>query len=316
MWAPGPVPVAQDGFGLEGGVHPEVLGDAEQQPAGHPQVVGDVERREHPDLELPLAHHDLGVGALDADAGIDAGRRVELDDLPPRHLVAAHAAVVRALWGGVADGRPSERPTVLEEGVLLLDPEHRLLVAVLLHHGPQLGPGVGGVGSEVGQLDLAHDQLVVRGRAAGRGPRTPAGGRSRSRGPGPGWCSNRRNPRCPGSSPSATTLVLLRRRGKARSRRSRCTQLDTAHVLLHHFSFAAAATALYYCPTVPCRPMLPRRPPGPASRPAWTPHDPTPCTPAGSRHVRRTDRLGATTGWPSKDQTTIAAGHFCPVTLL
>ena len=57
--------------------------------------------------------------------------------------------------------RPAERPSVLEEGVFLLDPEHRLLVAVLLDHLTQVGPGVGRVGGEVGELDLAHDQLVV-----------------------------------------------------------------------------------------------------------------------------------------------------------
>jgi hypothetical protein len=38
----GAVPVAQDRLGLERGVDPEVLGDAEEQPPGHPQVVADV----------------------------------------------------------------------------------------------------------------------------------------------------------------------------------------------------------------------------------------------------------------------------------
>ncbi len=64
--------------------------------------------------------------------------------------------------------RPAERPAVLEEGVLLLDAEHRLLVGVLLDHRAQLGPGVGRVGGEVGELDLAHHQLVV-GAAQGVG---------------------------------------------------------------------------------------------------------------------------------------------------
>ena len=158
---PGPVPVTQDGLGLQGGIDPEVLGDAEQEPPGHPQVVGHVEGGEHAHLEFPLAHHDFGVGALDADAGVDAGRRVQLDDLASGHLVAAYTAVVGALGGGVAEHRPAERATVLEEGVLLLDAEHRLLVGVLLDHLTQLGPGVGGMGGEVGELHLAHDQLVV-----------------------------------------------------------------------------------------------------------------------------------------------------------
>src|ERR1019366_898482 len=110
----------------------EVLGDAEEEPPGHPELGGHVQRREDADLELPLAPHDLGVGALDADARIDARSRVELDDLASGHLVATDAAVVRALRRGIPDGRPAQRPPVLEEGVLLLDAELRLVVAVLL----------------------------------------------------------------------------------------------------------------------------------------------------------------------------------------
>ena len=84
--------------------------------------------------------------------GVDAGRGVQLDDLAPGHLVAAHAAVVRALRRRVADVRPAERPAVLDEGVLLLDAEQRLLVGVLLDDGRAGGPGVGRVRGEVGEL--------------------------------------------------------------------------------------------------------------------------------------------------------------------
>ena len=48
----------------------EVLGDAVEQVAGHPQLVADLERGERADLELPLAHHHLGVGAGDVEAGL------------------------------------------------------------------------------------------------------------------------------------------------------------------------------------------------------------------------------------------------------
>ena len=69
----GAVPVTEHRLGLERGEHVEVLGDAEEQPACHPQLVADERRREDADLELPLPHHHLGVGALDAEARLHAG---------------------------------------------------------------------------------------------------------------------------------------------------------------------------------------------------------------------------------------------------
>ncbi len=274
------VPVAEDGLGLEGGVHPEVLGDAEQQPAGHPQLVGDVERREHADLELPLAHHDLGVGALDAQAGVDAGGRVALDDLPPRHLVAAHAAVVRALWGGVADGRPAERPTVLEEGVLLLDPEHRLLVARTSRPRPRslarvlVGCGVKSVSS------TSHMTSLSFGPRRGSGT-TNTGRRTQSESCPRAWLVlEPSKPQMPGLLAVGDDLGLAAERaGTARSRRSRCTQLGTAHALLRHFSIAVLPLLLLL-PDVPCRPMLPGgagyRPRNPPGHPTIPPRAPPP----------------------------------------
>ena len=96
----GAVPVALLGLGVEGDDHVEVLGDAVQQPAGDVQLVADVERAERADLELPLAGHHLGVGAADAEPGVDAGLRVHLDDVPPHDAAGADAAVVRALRAG------------------------------------------------------------------------------------------------------------------------------------------------------------------------------------------------------------------------
>ena len=64
----GTVPVTEHRLRLEGGEDVEVLGDAEEQPAGRPQLVADERRRQDADLELPLPHHHLGVGALDAQA--------------------------------------------------------------------------------------------------------------------------------------------------------------------------------------------------------------------------------------------------------
>ena len=138
----GPVPVAADRLGVEGDRDPEVLAEAVQQPAGDPQLVGHLERAERADLELPLARHDLGVDARDGQAGGQAGVEVGLDEGPPVDVVGADAAVVRALRAGVARLlREAERPAALEEGVLLLDPEQRLLPGVLLATSTSVAPG-------------------------------------------------------------------------------------------------------------------------------------------------------------------------------
>ena len=68
-----------------------------------------VERVGGADLELPLAGHDLGVGALDHQAGVDARLGVLLDDLAADDAAGADAAVVRALRGGEAAGGEAER---------------------------------------------------------------------------------------------------------------------------------------------------------------------------------------------------------------
>ena len=94
---PGAVPVALLRLGGEGDDDVVVLGDAVQQPAGDVQVVADGQRVGRADLELPLAGHDLGVGALDHQAGIHARLGVLLDDLAADHPAGADAAVVRAL---------------------------------------------------------------------------------------------------------------------------------------------------------------------------------------------------------------------------
>ncbi len=84
-------------------------------------------------LELPLGGHHLGIGTGDVDAGVHAGAVVGLNDVAAVDLVGPHAAVVGPLGPGEAVLGPAERVLVLvQEGVLLLDAEPRLLV---------LGPG-------------------------------------------------------------------------------------------------------------------------------------------------------------------------------
>ena len=137
----GAVPVAADRLRVERGAGLEVLGDAVEQPAGHPELVADRGRGEDPDLELPLAHHHLGVGALDREPGVHARLGVRLDDRAADDLGRADAAVVRALRGGEPALGPTERVAVLQEGVLLLDAEDRLLVGVLLGDRRRTRPG-------------------------------------------------------------------------------------------------------------------------------------------------------------------------------
>ena len=141
--APAPFQSPLTGFGSSVADDAEVLGDAVEQPAGEPQLVGHVERAERADLELPLAGHDLGVDAGDAEAGVEAGVEVRLDDVTAEDLVGADAAVVEALRRREAVRREAERAAVLEERVLLLDAEQRLLVGELLGDRAQQRPGVG-----------------------------------------------------------------------------------------------------------------------------------------------------------------------------
>ena len=87
--------------------------------------------------------------------------QVLLDDLAAEDLVGADAAVVAALRGREAALGEAERARALEEGVLLLDAEDRLLGGELLGDLAQRGAGVGLVRGDVDVEDLAQHQDVV-----------------------------------------------------------------------------------------------------------------------------------------------------------
>ena len=114
----------------------ELLGDPVQEPARQPQLVGDVGRRNRADLELPLRRHDLGVRSVEVDARAHAGVGVRFHDVAAENLIGADAAVVAALRRGEAVVGPAERPRALEERVLLLDAEPRVVIGVLLGYLP------------------------------------------------------------------------------------------------------------------------------------------------------------------------------------
>ena len=48
-------------------------------------------------LVLPLARHDLAVGAGDGDAGVEARLVVSLHDVAPESVLVSDGAVVRTL---------------------------------------------------------------------------------------------------------------------------------------------------------------------------------------------------------------------------
>ena len=170
---PGAVPVALLRLGGEGDDDVVVLGDAVQQPAGHVQVVADGQRVGGADLELPLAGHDLGVGALDHQAGVDARLGVLLDDLAADDPAGADAAVVRALRGGeaAAVGEAERRAVRLEHRVLLLDAVDHLQLGVLLGDLGERRAGVGDVRLHVAGVEhlAEHEDVVAAADRVGAG---------------------------------------------------------------------------------------------------------------------------------------------------
>eukprot|EP00964_Phaeocystis_antarctica_P126984 scaffold90645_cov63-Phaeocystis_antarctica.AAC.3 len=163
------VPVARDRLGVEGDVDLEVLGDTLQDVARHPHVIagGDADRRA--DLELPLARHDLGVGARDGDLREEARLVVRVGDGAAVGAVGAGGAVVRPLRAGVAALGPAERGDLveIEQGVLLLETKPRasaLLDIALRLSDEGLGgrrAGVGGQGRATRGVGVAQHQDVV-----------------------------------------------------------------------------------------------------------------------------------------------------------
>ncbi|KAJ8577026.1 hypothetical protein ON010_g2177 [Phytophthora cinnamomi] len=161
--AAGAVPVARDRLGVPRHVHAEVLAHAQQDVARHPQVVARLDARARAHLVLPLAGHHLGVDAGDVDARVQRRAVVRVHDEAAEHRVRAGAAVVRALRAGEAALGPAVRrhAVLLEQRVLLLDAEPRLLALGRLHHAGRVGARVVGDGRQVRLQAVAQHQDVL-----------------------------------------------------------------------------------------------------------------------------------------------------------
>lgn len=112
-------------------------------------------------MVLPLGGHDLGVGAGDVDAGVEAGLVVGLDNVSAEDLAGTDTTVVRTLRSGETVLGPAVGPAVdVEEGVLLLETEPELLLLVLLHEDSGGVTEVVLVRLSVAHPGLTHDENV------------------------------------------------------------------------------------------------------------------------------------------------------------
>ncbi len=208
--APAPFQSPRTGFGSSVALIVEVLADAVEQPARDPELVRDLERAHRADLELPLAGHDLGVDAGDAQAGVEAGVEVRFDHRAAEDLVGADAAVVAALRRGEAVLGEAQGPRAVEEGVLLLDAEP-VLVALRPSRPPRRRRR-GCWSGAASCLAAAPRTSPACCRPCGSGPgQTDTGLRTQSeRSPGAWFVEEPSKPQIGGAAPSSTTLVFER----------------------------------------------------------------------------------------------------------
>lgn len=157
----GTVPVTGDGLGLDRDLGAKLLGNAGEEETSEPELVTHLNAVARTDLELPLGGHDLGVGARDLDAGVEAGLVVGVDNVALNDLAGTNTAVVGALGSGETVRGPAEGTVAeVEEGVLLLETEPGLVFGVSLHQLGALMAVVELVGGAVGVPALGQDEDV------------------------------------------------------------------------------------------------------------------------------------------------------------
>ena len=85
-------------------------------------------------LELPLGRHDLCVDTRDVYTSVKTGTVVSLNEITSKDLAGTDTTVVRALWSWETALWPTVWLSIgVEEGVLLLDTEPRILLLGLVH---------------------------------------------------------------------------------------------------------------------------------------------------------------------------------------
>ena len=115
-------------------------------------MISHVNTNARSDLILPLRREDLSVDPRDVDSRGEAELVVDLLDVAGDGDSGTSRAVVGALGGRESSLGPSKGPLGLgvEEGVLLLDSEPRLVLGSLLHGLGAGGASVGGDGLDGG----------------------------------------------------------------------------------------------------------------------------------------------------------------------
>lgn len=116
------------------------------------------------DLVLPLSGHNLGVGAGNVDAGVEASLVMRLDNVSAEDLAGTNTTVVRTLRSGETVLGPAVWPSLnIEKGVLLFKTEPETVLLVLLHEESGGMAEVVLVWLAVTHPCLAHDENVGPG---------------------------------------------------------------------------------------------------------------------------------------------------------
>ena len=113
-------------------------------------------------LKFYLSWHDFSVGSANVDASVKSGPVVSLDNIATKDFAGADTAVIWALGSGEAILGPAKgMQIVVEQSVLLLDAEPRLVLAGQLH-GFQAGSAVVGLARFLVVLvGVAENESVV-----------------------------------------------------------------------------------------------------------------------------------------------------------
>jgi hypothetical protein len=155
------VPVTLNRLRVEAADDTEVLGNSAKEVSGHPELITHFDSFAGSNLELPLGRHDLGVGARDLDASVEASSVVSLDNISAVDVVGSNSAVVRALGSGITLLGPSVRVAInVEHGPFLLHAEPWLLVLDFFHDSGARSSVVSTSWLLVGVEDFGKDEDV------------------------------------------------------------------------------------------------------------------------------------------------------------